>query len=46
MAHSRGLAKQIDQAVDLPVSEEERIDLLAELLLEIVLEEGQDAARN
>jgi hypothetical protein len=40
MANNRGLAKAENK---LDIDEQERLELLADILLEIALEEGQDA---
>lgn len=44
MAHNRGLIKAVSEQPSLTMSEEEHLELLADILLEIALEENQDEA--
>lgn len=46
MAHNRGSTKAVSEQPSLKVSEEERLELLADILLEIALEENQDEAKS
>ena len=43
MIDSRGLQKQSEVAEDIAIAEAERIELLADLLLELALEEDANA---